>query len=52
MDDLNGIANLIQSLGMWAVFLWLYLNERKEHKETSDAHKQDLRDFARSNSGV
>lgn len=37
---------VIQNFGMWGIFGWLYLLERKAHEETRKLWIDDLRDIA------
>jgi len=46
MDDINLIWDIVQSLGMWAIFAWLYVNEKNAHKETRKEYREDLREIA------
>jgi len=40
------LMSIVQSVGMWAVFAWLYITERKAHDETRQRWLDDLRDVA------
>ncbi len=44
--DFPVLLDLFQTVGMWAPFLFLFLQERKAHDLTRAAHMQDLRDIA------
>ena len=44
--DLSKIIDLIQQLGIWIVFAWLYVNEKKAHQVTRDQYREDLREIA------
>lgn len=49
MEELNGVqavANLVQDFGVWAIFAYLYISEKRAHKETTQQHKDDLREIA------
>lgn len=57
MDDLQTLLQVAQTAGLWIVFAWLYLDERKQHAKTrqdmsdrvrqaKDAHMSDLREIA------
>lgn len=47
MDEgLKQFLELAQSFGLWVVFAWLYLSEKKEHNKTRDKWIEDLRDIA------
>jgi hypothetical protein len=34
VDELTGLWELVPQFGLWVVFLWLYLRESKERRET------------------
>lgn len=40
------LSELISTVGMWAVFAYLYIQERKEHNKTRKMWNEDLRDIA------
>jgi len=40
------IIDLVQSVGMWAVFAWLYHQEKQAHNETRKSYFEDLRELA------
>lgn len=40
------ITDLASTVGMWAVFAWLYISERKAHDKTRRLWNEDLRDIA------
>jgi len=40
------LMSIVQSVGMWAVFAWLYITERKAHDDTRQRWLDDLRDIA------
>lgn len=49
MDDfqmISEIGNLIQGLGMWAIFAWLYIREKEAHSDTRKEYREDLREIA------
>lgn len=46
VDLLTAITSVIQDVGIWAVFLYLFLDERKEHRLTQTRHQADLREVA------
>jgi 2-iminoacetate synthase ThiH len=57
MDDIQTLLQAAQTMGLWLVFAWLYLDERKQHNRTrqdmsdrvraaKDAHMADLREIA------
>lgn len=41
--DIVFISGIIQDVGVWAIFAWLFVNERKAHTITRNAHMRDLR---------
>lgn len=56
--EVQSLLDIIQQVGMWAVFAWLYISEKKDHNETRKAnalelsaaraaHLSDIREFAR-----
>lgn len=49
MEDtqvLDNLYSIVQSIGMWAVFAWLYINERNAHEDTRQRWVDDLRELA------
>lgn len=46
MDDPQFLMEIVQSVGMWAIFAYLYLNERRHHDDTKKAYIEDMRDIA------
>ncbi len=46
VDPLLQITALVRDFGIWAVFLYLFLNERTAHNATRDSHMEDLREIA------
>lgn len=49
MEDtqvLDQLFNIVQSLGMWAIFAWLYIQERNAHAVTRQRWVDDLRELA------
>jgi hypothetical protein len=49
VDDVTGIqavANLVQDFGVWAIFAYLYITEKRSHQQTTQQHKDDLREVA------
>lgn len=45
-DIVAVLGDLTRSVGMWAVFAWLFVQERKAHQETRRLHNDDLREIA------
>lgn len=43
MNDLNTVFQLIQTFGVSAIFVWLYMQERQAHNDTRKAYLDDLR---------
>lgn len=46
IDPILQITAIIQDVGIWAVFLYLYINERASHNATIERHMDDLREIA------
>lgn len=46
MDDFSAVLDLLQNFGFSALFLWLYMIERKAHAETRARYFEDLREWA------
>lgn len=44
--DLPQIIDLIQQLGIWIIFAWLYLQEKQAHQATREQYRDDLREIA------
>ncbi len=44
--DFSQVLDLVQSLGMWSIFAWLYLQEKKAHQTTREQYREDLREIA------
>jgi len=40
------ITDLAGTVGMWSIFAWLYITERKSHNETRKLWNEDLREIA------
>ncbi len=40
------ISDLASSVGMWAIFAYLYISERNAHNKTRKLWNEDLRDIA------
>jgi hypothetical protein len=36
MDEIKPIIELVPEIGLWVVFLWLFLRESKERRETQE----------------
>lgn len=45
-DLLLQVTAIIQDVGIWALFAWLFIKERDDHKATRDRHMKDLREIA------
>ena len=61
--EIQAFIDAAQSLGMWAIFFWLYINKEREIKELREkkdaeveraraAHMNDLRDWSRLGQGL
>ncbi len=46
MDEIQAILGMIGDVGIWAVFAYLFIDERKRHEASREAHMEDLRDMA------
>lgn len=46
MDFVEGVEALVQTVGMWAVFAVLYIQERRAHDATRREWNGDLREIA------
>jgi len=46
MEFVDGLEALVQTVGMWAVFAVLYIQERRSHDRTRGLHNDDLREIA------
>jgi len=45
-ENITQILNIVQSAGMWVVFLYLYISEKKSHNETREQYRKDLREIS------
>jgi hypothetical protein len=45
-DPILQLTAIIQDVGIWAVFMYLFINERTSHTATIDRHIDDLREIA------
>lgn len=43
---IKNLLDLVQSFGIWIVFMYLYINEKKAHEQTRVEYRQDLREIA------
>ena len=46
MDEFSIIIELVQSVGMWAIFAYLYVAEKRAHEKTRYEYRNDLREVA------
>ena len=46
MSEIEIIAGVVERVGTWAVFLWLFLRESTMRREATEHHVADLRDLA------
>lgn len=44
-SDFSILVDVFYKLGTWAIFAWLYIQERNAHNLTRAQHLQDLRDL-------
>lgn len=40
------LVDLAQSFGIWIVFMYLYISEKRAHEQTRLEYRQDLREIA------
>jgi len=45
-EAITQVLNIVQSAGMWVVFLYLYVSEKKSHNETREQYRKDLREIS------
>lgn len=45
-QSIEVISNLVQTIGLWAVFAWLFVQERAAHNETRQKWLDDIREIA------
>lgn len=61
--EVQTLLDVIQQVGMWAVFAWLYISEKRDHAETRKskdleierlraAHLADIREIAGIQQGL
>jgi hypothetical protein len=46
MEDLQMVLDVVQNFGLWGIFAWLYMAEKKAHNETRTRYFEDLREYA------
>lgn len=46
MEDFASLIALLREFGLWLIFAWLFINERRAHDETRFKYFEDLRDLA------
>ena len=46
LSTLTPLFQMVQSLGNWILFFWLFLQSQKDLKEARQAHMDDLRQIA------
>lgn len=55
--EIQSILDIVQQFGIWVIFAWLYVTEKRDHaetrrraeqelKEARQAHMSDIRDIA------
>gem|GEM_PF-1716904 len=44
--DFSQLSNLVQDIGIWILFAYLYLQEKKAHQATREQYRADLREIA------
>jgi hypothetical protein len=45
-SDISMLMDLVQTFGTWAIFLYLFVQERRAHDETRREYRDDLRNIA------
>lgn len=43
MEELQAVLGMIGDVGIWVIFAYLFLDERKRHETTREAYRDDLR---------
>lgn len=46
VDLFTKLVDLAQSFGIWIVFMYLYISEKRAHEQTRMEYRQDLREIA------
>lgn len=46
VEILQALVATVQDLGIWAIFAYLYINEKRAHQNTILARTDDLREIA------
>lgn len=45
-SEFSIIVDMVQTFGTWAIFLYLFVQERASHERTREDYRNDLRDIA------
>jgi len=45
-EEFAMIIDVVREFGLWMVFAWLFVQERRAHDATRHAYFEDLRDLA------
>lgn len=43
---ITDVSAIVQDFGIWVLFAWLYVQEKRSHHQTTQQHKDDLREIA------
>lgn len=46
LDPLLQLTNIVQDVGIWFIFAWLFVKEREAHNITRERHMDDLREIS------
>ncbi len=44
--EITQIISIMQDFGIWIIFAWLYVQEKKSHQVTREQYREDLREIA------
>lgn len=44
--DITQVINIVQDFGVWIIFAWFYVQEKKSHAHTREQYREDLREIA------
>jgi len=45
-EFINMVSSILREFGLWAIFAWLYIQEKKAHNATKRHYIEDLREQA------
>jgi hypothetical protein len=43
MDEIKPLLELVPQIGLWVIFLWLYLRESKERKDAQEKTLSEIK---------